>query len=190
MKTITLIVLAICFSSASAQPVKRNPPPFDRSMSAYTQTNIQDTLFNKSPMILSAVLGTDSSTTAQTLTTVLSVAVPANQTYAVDIYVQDSTSTTAGNKYGITIPSGGTITGKAFGSLSSTTFTTDDIAASATAGAAYTTTVPTTNLGFWTSHSTVTTGAGGSIILKQLKMTSGTAIAKAKATYIICTRIR
>jgi hypothetical protein len=52
MKTITvLIVLAIC-SNAFAQPRKQNPPPFDKTLSTYTQSHIQDSLFNKHPLAI------------------------------------------------------------------------------------------------------------------------------------------
>lgn len=187
MKRLLIPFLLFC-SVAHSQPRKQSPAPFNATMSAYTQGNCQDTLLNKFPLEITNVLGTDSVTTAQTLQPVLSVTLPANATYAIDIYVQDSSSTTAGNQYGISVPSGATISGKAFGSLSTTTFTTDDITASNTAGAAYTTTVPTTNLGFWWAHVTITTTTGGAVTVKQLKATSGTAIAKANSTYIVATR--
>lgn len=47
MKRLLTILILFCSVAALAQPTKRNPAPFDKSMSAYTQQNIQDTLFNK-----------------------------------------------------------------------------------------------------------------------------------------------
>ena len=50
MKTIaTIVLVAFCSVVITlwAQPAKQNPAPFNQSMSVYTQTHIQDTLFNK-----------------------------------------------------------------------------------------------------------------------------------------------
>lgn len=68
MKTTVAITLAICFSIAIgllwAQPFKQNPAPFNQSMSAYTQTHVQDTMFNKHPLLLNYLALPD--TTGQT----------------------------------------------------------------------------------------------------------------------------
>lgn len=117
MKTITILLLLFC-SISFAQPAKRNPPPFDKSMSVYTQTNVQDTLFNKHVLPVGyggsgnalKILSADSATTGQALIgSPLGFAKAANSRYYISGVAQISSSATSGVKLGIRIPSGDTV---------------------------------------------------------------------------------
>jgi hypothetical protein len=135
------------------------------------------------------VQGADSSTTGQTLyPTALTFTAQANSTYSVDVYILDSSSSTAGLKFGVYDINIGTgyITGIASGSKMSDTCGFDRIISDSTAGVAYTTYVPTSNYGVWQAHFVLnTTGAPAAepVTIKFLKATSGTAIIK-KGSYL------
>lgn len=121
----------------------------------------------------------DSSTTGQALTSSgLTFAVGANQVWQFEVAIYDSSSSSAGVKFGYAIPSGATIASLGWGQTTgATAMTTDIIAATATAGTAVTTAA---GYGSYKAAGTVTTSSTtGNVVFEYLKATSGTAIIKA-----------
>ena len=124
-------------------------------------------------------LTADTATTGQALIgSPLQFAVGANQTWAFQISVYDSSSSAAGDEFGWLLPSSGTVVSTGWAQTTGATAGTFDIIkASATAGVANAT---AGGYAVYTASGTITTGAtAGAIVFQFLKVTSGTAILKA-----------
>lgn len=140
-----------------------------------------------------AVITSDSVNSTTTLTPIggLTIYMEPNESSVFDFYATDSVSiVTTGIKYAYTIPSGATIRGIEAGSKPSQDSTNKAlIIAGATAGAAFTLYVPTTNYGLYESHFLVTNGpTDGYVTVEFVKPTSGKAIVKA-GSYLIKHRV-
>lgn len=189
MKTITILLLLFC-SVAFSQPAKRNPPPFDKSMSVYTQTNVQDTLFNKHVLNSAyggsggglVVLSADSATTGQALIgSPLKFTAAANARYHISGTIQIQSSATSGVKLGIRIPSGDTVNivfNGSDSSLSQTKWST--VVADSGLTLSY---ADTTGVGYVRFEGYVSGPTAGSVMIGFLKLTSGTATLKKNSIF-------
>lgn len=121
-------------------------------------------------------LTADTTTTSQTLVgTPLQFSATDTQSYYwFDATIIDTSSTSAGIKLGVSLPSGGTIVGEANGMTTGVTATLwDYISASATAGGVFTSVASIK--GMIHVHGVVHIGsAAGSVMLEFLKVTGGT----------------
>lgn len=126
-------------------------------------------------------IATDTTISATTGTKFgMSFVAAASATYAVDVYIKDSSSTPTGVKFDVYALSAiSSISGLAFGSKKSDTCGFDIISADSTLGTAFTTYVPTTNYGVWIAHFTFVNGAATqTVFIRAAKPTSGNAVIK------------
>jgi hypothetical protein len=189
MTRILTVWLLLC-SVAVAQPVKKQPPPFDKSMSAYTQTNIQDSMFNKHVLSVGnggsgqscVVLAADSATTGQALVgSPLKATVAANGRYLISGTIIASSDGVAGLKLGIRIPSGDTCSVVFNGSDSTVSQNKWSIV---TADSGLTLSYVNANAtGYIRFEGYVSGPTAGSVILGFLKITSGTATLKKNSIF-------
>lgn len=129
----------------------------------------------------------DSSFTSTTaITTGVSLAIGANETWWYDYYSLDSSSSALGEKRAFDIPSGGAIAGGEKGSKAAQdTIGFGVLSADATLGEAFNTYVATTNYGLYEAHFLVVNGVtAGNVIALAAKVTSGTLIIRKYAILI------
>lgn len=129
----------------------------------------------------------DSAITSTTaITTGVSLAIGANETWWYDYYSLDSSSSALGEKRAFDIPSGAAIAGGEKGSKAAQdTIGFGVLSADATLGEAFNTYVATTNYGLYEAHFLVVNGVtAGNVIALAAKVTSGTLIIRKYAILI------
>ena len=136
---------------------------------------------------VSGTVSSDFSSTNTTLTDIpgASITLDANSTYYVAFAIIDSSSSTAGNKWAMTAPSGASGSVFGFQTTSTTTLQFPFLYPTASFGTLYATACNNmiTNLGQVNGQGYITTTTGGTLKLGMAKVTSGTF--KVKANSII-----
>lgn len=159
-------------------------------MSVYTQTNVQDTLFNKHVLNSAyggsggglVVLSADSATTGQALIgSPLKFTVAANARYHISGTVQISSSATSGVKLGIRIPSGDTVSLVFTGSDSSNSQNKWSLVA--VDSGLTTSYVDSIGTGYVHFEGYVSGPIAGNVMIGFLKLTSGTATLKKNSIF-------
>lgn len=141
------------------------------------------------PTLVGRVIGSNVTRTAQTLADItgLSVALLATATYEFEAGLFVTSSSTAGNQYGIqhSNSSGASLEAGIGGTLAAATARFDNVTAFNTAASAMVTVAAN---GYINVRGVITTNGAGNLTIQHLKTTSGTSTVKIKS-FLICRRL-
>ena len=182
MRTLLAFLILALAGTAEAQIVTVSHGGTGASTAAQARINLG--------LPAETLLAADTAITALTATgTPLQFAAAKNSTYTFDVYGYATSSSNAGAKLAISVPSGSTLTAMAVetGTTASDTHT-EVFTAGGTLGAAF---VQGTSLNgvFHIHGSVITNSTAGNVILQAAKVTSGTVTVKAGA-YINYTKVQ